>query len=90
MTHIKALVWTVCLVIVVIGGGYIGLELAQTMRRFGSQVTVVEAGPQLASREILTLARLSSSYFRTKESKCCSGLRSRRSRSRSGEGSGQR
>jgi pyruvate/2-oxoglutarate dehydrogenase complex dihydrolipoamide dehydrogenase (E3) component len=37
--------------LVVIGGGYIGLELAQAMRRFGSQVTVVEAGPQLASRE---------------------------------------
>jgi pyruvate/2-oxoglutarate dehydrogenase complex dihydrolipoamide dehydrogenase (E3) component len=35
----------------VIGGGYIGLELAQAIRRFGSQVTVVEAGPQLASRE---------------------------------------
>jgi pyruvate/2-oxoglutarate dehydrogenase complex dihydrolipoamide dehydrogenase (E3) component len=37
--------------LVVIGGGYIGLELAQAIRRFGSQVTIVEAGPQLAGRE---------------------------------------
>jgi pyruvate/2-oxoglutarate dehydrogenase complex dihydrolipoamide dehydrogenase (E3) component len=33
------------------GGGYVGLELAQAMRRFGSQVTVIERDPQLASRE---------------------------------------
>ncbi len=28
-----------------------GLELAQAMRRFGSQVTLIEQGPQLAGRE---------------------------------------
>ncbi len=32
--------------LIVIGGGYIGLELAQAMRRFGAQVTVIEAGAQ--------------------------------------------
>ena len=37
--------------LIVIGGGYIGLELAQAMRRFGSRVTVIETGPQLAGRE---------------------------------------
>ena len=37
--------------LVVLGGGYVGLELAQTYRRFGSRVTVIESGPQLMSRE---------------------------------------
>src|SRR5438445_1496557 len=37
--------------LVVIGGGYVGLELAQASRRFGSRVTIIEAGPQLAGRE---------------------------------------
>lgn len=37
--------------LVVVGGSYIGLELAQMFRRFGSQVTVVEKGPRLISRE---------------------------------------
>jgi pyruvate/2-oxoglutarate dehydrogenase complex dihydrolipoamide dehydrogenase (E3) component len=35
----------------VLGGGYVGLEFAQPMRRFGSRVTVVEQAPQLAPRE---------------------------------------
>ena len=37
--------------LVVLGGGYVGLELAQAYRRFGSRVTVLEHGPQLMSRE---------------------------------------
>src|SRR3984893_12218145 len=37
--------------LIVLGGGYVGLELAQAYRRFGSRVTVVEPGPQLMSRE---------------------------------------
>jgi pyruvate/2-oxoglutarate dehydrogenase complex dihydrolipoamide dehydrogenase (E3) component len=37
--------------LIVLGGGYVGLELAQAYRRFGSQVTVVESGPQVMSRE---------------------------------------
>jgi len=37
--------------LIVIGGGYVGLELAQAYRRFGSRVTIIETGPQIASRE---------------------------------------
>jgi pyruvate/2-oxoglutarate dehydrogenase complex dihydrolipoamide dehydrogenase (E3) component len=37
--------------LIVLGGGYIGLEMAQAYRRFGSRVTVIETGPQLMSRE---------------------------------------
>jgi len=36
---------------VVLGGGYVGLELAQAYRRFGSRVSVIQSGPQLMSRE---------------------------------------
>lgn len=52
MTHVEALEleW-VPEHLIVIGGGYIGLELAQAMRRFGSEVTVIESGPQLAGKE---------------------------------------
>jgi pyruvate/2-oxoglutarate dehydrogenase complex dihydrolipoamide dehydrogenase (E3) component len=52
MTHIKALdLERVPERLIVLGGGYVGLELAQAMRRFGSEVTVIESGPQLAGRE---------------------------------------
>jgi pyruvate/2-oxoglutarate dehydrogenase complex dihydrolipoamide dehydrogenase (E3) component len=37
--------------LVVIGGSYIGLEFAQMYRRFGAEVTVIERGDRLASRE---------------------------------------
>ena len=37
--------------LIVLGGGYVGLEFAQAFRRFGSAVTVIEPGPRLAARE---------------------------------------
>jgi pyruvate/2-oxoglutarate dehydrogenase complex dihydrolipoamide dehydrogenase (E3) component len=37
--------------LVVLGGGYVGLEFAQAFRRFGSRVSVIEHGPQLVGRE---------------------------------------
>jgi len=37
--------------LVIIGGSYIALEFAQMYRRFGAQVTVIEKGPRLTSRE---------------------------------------
>jgi pyruvate/2-oxoglutarate dehydrogenase complex dihydrolipoamide dehydrogenase (E3) component len=37
--------------LIVLGGGYVGLEFAQAYRRFGSRVTVVEHGPQLLPHE---------------------------------------
>lgn len=36
---------------IILGGSYIGLEMAQIFRRFGSDVTVIEYAPRLASRE---------------------------------------
>lgn len=37
--------------LIVVGGSYIGLEFGQMFRRFGSEVTIVEMGPRLISRE---------------------------------------
>jgi pyruvate/2-oxoglutarate dehydrogenase complex dihydrolipoamide dehydrogenase (E3) component len=37
--------------LIVVGGSYIALEFAQMYRRFGAEVTVVEKGPRLTSRE---------------------------------------
>jgi pyruvate/2-oxoglutarate dehydrogenase complex dihydrolipoamide dehydrogenase (E3) component len=37
--------------LLVLGGSYVGLEFAQMFRRFGSEVTVVQRGRQLMSRE---------------------------------------
>ena len=52
LTHIEALELDILPAhLIVIGGGYSGLELAQAYRRFGSEVTIVEAGAQLMGRE---------------------------------------
>ena len=37
--------------LVILGGGYVGLEFSQMFRRFGSQVTIVQRGKQLLPRE---------------------------------------
>jgi pyruvate/2-oxoglutarate dehydrogenase complex dihydrolipoamide dehydrogenase (E3) component len=52
MTHVEALdLDRLPEHLIVLGGGYVGLELSQAIRRFGAQVTVIEPGPQLANRE---------------------------------------
>ncbi len=37
--------------LIVVGGGYVGLEFAQMFRRFGSEVTIVDRNPRLAPQE---------------------------------------
>jgi pyruvate/2-oxoglutarate dehydrogenase complex dihydrolipoamide dehydrogenase (E3) component len=52
MTHVEALeLDRLPRHLIVLGGGYVGLELSQAFRRFGANVTVIEHGPQLASQE---------------------------------------
>jgi pyruvate/2-oxoglutarate dehydrogenase complex dihydrolipoamide dehydrogenase (E3) component len=52
LTHIEALeLDQIPKHLLVLGGGYIGLELSQAMRRFGSEVTIVERNAHLAHRE---------------------------------------
>ncbi|MCC8359990.1 FAD-containing oxidoreductase [Salinimicrobium sediminilitoris] len=37
--------------LVIVGGGYIGLEFSQMFSRFGSKVTILERGPRLMKKE---------------------------------------
>jgi pyruvate/2-oxoglutarate dehydrogenase complex dihydrolipoamide dehydrogenase (E3) component len=37
--------------LIILGGGYIGLEFGQMFRRFGSEVTIVQTGPRLMTTE---------------------------------------
>ena len=43
--------------LVIIGGSYIGMEFGQAYRRFGSEVTIIEGGPQLMGREDADIAQ---------------------------------
>src|SRR5215472_4865262 len=52
MTHVEALnLERLPEHLVILGGGYVGLEFAQALRRFGSRVTIIQLGPRLLERE---------------------------------------
>jgi pyruvate/2-oxoglutarate dehydrogenase complex dihydrolipoamide dehydrogenase (E3) component len=52
LTHVEALeLDRVPQHLIVIGGGYVGLELSQAMRRFGSKVTILDRNDRLLHRE---------------------------------------
>ncbi|HEV3084788.1 MAG TPA: FAD-dependent oxidoreductase, partial [Gemmataceae bacterium] len=52
MTHVEALnLERLPGHLVILGGGYVGLEFAQALRRFGSRVTIIQRGPRLLERE---------------------------------------
>jgi pyruvate/2-oxoglutarate dehydrogenase complex dihydrolipoamide dehydrogenase (E3) component len=52
LTHVEALQLSrLPAHLVVLGGGYIGLEFAQALRRFGARVTVLHHGDRLLERE---------------------------------------
>lgn len=50
--------------LLVLGGGYIGLEFGQLFRRFGSRVTIVQSGVQLLTREDADIAQEVSNILR--------------------------
>ena len=52
LTHVEALeLDRLPAHLIVLGGGYVGLEMAQAFRRFGSRVTVIDQAAQLAPRD---------------------------------------
>jgi pyruvate/2-oxoglutarate dehydrogenase complex dihydrolipoamide dehydrogenase (E3) component len=52
LTHVEALeLDEIPEHLLVVGGGYVGVELSQAMRRFGSKVTIVDSNARLMSKE---------------------------------------
>jgi pyruvate/2-oxoglutarate dehydrogenase complex dihydrolipoamide dehydrogenase (E3) component len=50
--------------LIVLGGGYVGLEFAQAFRRFGSRVTIVQRDAQLLPREDTDVAEAVTAIMR--------------------------
>lgn len=87
MTHVEALdLERVPDHLLVVGGGYVGLELAQAAHRFGSHVTVIERGAQLAGREDPDIAAALLELFQDENIQVLLGAVARRVEGRSGEG----
>jgi pyruvate/2-oxoglutarate dehydrogenase complex dihydrolipoamide dehydrogenase (E3) component len=65
LTHVEALeLDRVPPHLVVLGAGFVGLEFAQAMRRFGSRVTVIERNPSLLHREDPDVSEAVAALFR--------------------------
>jgi pyruvate/2-oxoglutarate dehydrogenase complex dihydrolipoamide dehydrogenase (E3) component len=65
LTHIEALeLDQIPEHLLILGGGYVGLEFAQAMRRFGSCVTVIERNDRLVHREDPDISEALGDLFR--------------------------
>jgi pyruvate/2-oxoglutarate dehydrogenase complex dihydrolipoamide dehydrogenase (E3) component len=71
--------------LIVLGGGYVGLELAQAMRRLGSRVTVVERNGSLIHREDRDVTEAIEKVFSDEEIEVATGATVRRVEGVSGE-----
>ena len=71
--------------LIVLGGGYVGLELAQAYRRFGSRVTVVERNGSLIHREDPDVTEAIEQLFRDEGIEVLTGTAVDRVEGRSGQ-----
>jgi pyruvate/2-oxoglutarate dehydrogenase complex dihydrolipoamide dehydrogenase (E3) component len=71
--------------LLIIGGGYVGLELAQAMRRFGSRVTIIERNTRLAHREDPDVTDLLHDTFREEGIEVVTSARITKVEGKSGE-----
>jgi pyruvate/2-oxoglutarate dehydrogenase complex dihydrolipoamide dehydrogenase (E3) component len=86
MTHVEALeLDRVPEHLLVLGGGFVGLELAQAMRRFGSRVTIIERNDALAYREDRDVSEALRELFDNEGIEVRTGTRIDRVKGRSGE-----
>jgi dihydrolipoamide dehydrogenase len=65
---------------IVLGGGPVGIELAQFLRRFGSEVSVVQGSPRLAEREDERVSELLAETLRTEGVDVRTGIHGQRVR----------
>src|SRR5260370_1976566 len=86
LTHIEALeLDRVPEHLVVLGGGFVGLELAQAMRGFGSRVTIVDRNPRLIHREDEDISQAMDELFRDEGIEVLTDARITRVEGKSGE-----
>jgi len=86
LTHVEALELDVIPEhLIVLGGGYVGLEFAQAMRRFGSQVTVVDRNARLLHSEDADVSEGLRTLFEDEEIDLALGSSVQRVAGRSGE-----
>lgn len=65
LTHVEALeLDRIPQHLIVLGGGYVGLELSQAMRRFGSKVTVIDRNDRLLHKEDGDVAEALAALFK--------------------------
>ena len=86
MTHVEALeLDRVPEHLVILGGGYVGLELAQALRRFGSRVTIVEQNDALVHLEDADVSAALRELFEDEGIQIHTGTRVDRVEGRSGD-----
>ena len=72
--------------LIVLGGGYVGLEFGQAYRRFGSRVTIVQHGPQLLGQEDRDVSDAMQRMLSDEGIECLLAGQTLRVHGRSGEG----
>ncbi|HEY2588995.1 MAG TPA: FAD-dependent oxidoreductase [Tepidisphaeraceae bacterium] len=86
LTHVEALeLDQVPPHLIVLGAGFVGLEFAQAMRRFGSRVTLVERNGSLLHREDPDVSDAVGDLFRDEEIEVVTGTNVRQVEGRSGQ-----
>jgi pyruvate/2-oxoglutarate dehydrogenase complex dihydrolipoamide dehydrogenase (E3) component len=86
LTHIEALeLDRVPELLLVLGGGFVGLEFAQAMRRFGSRVTIVDRNERLIHGEDEDIAKAMHQLFRDEGIDVLTSTRISRVEGKSGE-----
>ena len=71
--------------LIILGGGYIGLEFAQAMRRFGSRVTLLERNEHVVHREDEDIIEGIESFCRDEGIEIVTGIRIARVEGKSGQ-----